>query len=353
MTGIVYLVGAGPGDPGLLTAKALGCLAAADVVVHDDLVPRRLVAFARPGTEVIAVGPVHGGAERLAQEAVEALLVTRAREGKTVVRLKNGDPMLFGRGGEEAAALGAAGIPFVIVPGVTSALAVPAYAGIPVTHRSYASAVTIVTGHQAGDEGTSSMPPLDYDALARLGGTIVFLMAVRQLGTVLERLVAGGLAPETPAALIAWGTTGRQVTLSATVATLATQAAEREARRPPWSWSGTWYGCDHCSAGGRPGPCSGDASSSREPGSRPVRWPIDSRHSVPTCCRFPPLPFASDSTTRRSGTRSGIWPTTTGSYSRVRTASGCWSPGCNAGASTLAPSGGRASPPSDPRPLGP
>ena len=149
MSGRVYLVGAGPGDPGLLTLRGQRCLAAAEVVVHDDLVSRRLLEHARPDAEIVAVGGAHGDPARLGQDAIEALLVARAQTGKTVVRLKNGDPFLFGRGAEEAEALRRAGIPFEVVPGVTAALAVPAYAGIPATHRDHASLVTIATGHQA------------------------------------------------------------------------------------------------------------------------------------------------------------------------------------------------------------
>jgi uroporphyrinogen III methyltransferase/synthase len=233
MSGRVHLVGAGPGGAGLLTARALRCLADADVVVHDDLVPRRLLDFVRPDAEIVAVGPVHARAGRLAQDDVETLLVDRARAGRVVVRLKNGDPMLFGRGGEEAAVLAAAGVPFEIVPGVTSALAVPAYAGIPVTHRDYASAVTIVTGHQAGeDAGASALPGVDWGALARVGGTLVFLMGVRQLADLLARLVAEGLAPDTPAAIVRWGGTGRQTTITGTATTLAERAAAAGIRPP-------------------------------------------------------------------------------------------------------------------------
>lgn len=235
MRGRVHLVGAGPGAPGLLTARALACLAEADLVVHDHLVPRRLLDFARPEAEVVSVGPVHAMDGRLAQAEVEALLVARARAGAVVVRLKNGDPTLFGRGGEEAAALAAAGVPFEIVPGVPSALAAPAYAGIPVTHRDHASAVTIVTGHQAGgeeDDDEAALPALDWEALARVGGTLVFLMAVRRLPEVLSHLVGAGLDPATPAALVRWGSTGAQATITGSAATLA-DAAAAAGMRPP------------------------------------------------------------------------------------------------------------------------
>src|SRR6185295_16827591 len=169
MSGRVYLVGAGPGDPGLLTRRAERCLAMADVVVHDYLVATPLVSLVRPDAEVIAVGRSH--ASRLGQADIEALLVSRARAGRIVVRLKNGDPYLFGRGGEEAEALVRAGVPFEVVPGVSSALAVPAYAGIPLTHRDHASLVTIATGHQALDdtEAGTVPPSLPWEALARQG----------------------------------------------------------------------------------------------------------------------------------------------------------------------------------------
>lgn len=222
MSGRVYLVGAGPGDPGLLTLRGERLLATADVVVHDHLVGRRLVDFARADAEIVALGPSHG--ERLSQAAVEDLLVARARAGKTVVRLKNGDPFLLGRGGEEAEALGRAGVPFEVVPGVSSAFAVPAYAGIPLTHREHASLVTIATGHQAEAGGAAAPPALPWDALARQGGTLVFLMGVKQMPAILDALVAHGLAPDTPAAAIASGTTGRQATVVATAATLAARA---------------------------------------------------------------------------------------------------------------------------------
>jgi uroporphyrinogen III methyltransferase/synthase len=219
--GRVYLVGAGPGDPGLLTRRGERCLAAADVVVHDYLVGPRLLDLVRDDAEVIALGHLHDEPRRLDQAAIERLLVDRARAGKTVVRLKNGDPFLFGRGAEEAEALARAGVPFDVVPGVSSALAVPAYAGIPLTHRDHASLVTVVTGHQARCGADLGPPALPWEALARGDGTLVFLMGMRQLPAILERLVAHGLPGETPAAAVRWGTTGRQATVVATAATLA------------------------------------------------------------------------------------------------------------------------------------
>lgn len=233
MSGQVILVGAGPGDPGLLTLRGREWLAAADVVVCDYLVHGRLLEAVRPDAEVIRVGASHGDPNRLSQRAIEALLVEKARAGNLVVRLKNGDPFLFGRGGEEATALREAGVPFSVVPGVTSALAVPAWAGIPVTHRAHASLVTIATGHQAASPDAPSAPPqLPWDGLARLGGTLVFLMGIRHLEAILERLLAHGLAPDTPAALVERGTLGTQRTVVATAATL-TATARAEAVQAP------------------------------------------------------------------------------------------------------------------------
>jgi uroporphyrinogen III methyltransferase/synthase len=224
MSGRVYLVGAGPGDPGLLTRRAERCLAAADVVVHDYLVSASLLSLVRPQAELVAVGRSHDA--RLAQADIEALLVTRARAGKVVVRLKNGDPFLFGRGGEEAEALRRAGIPFEVVPGVSSALAVPAHAGIPLTHRDHASLVTIATGHQALDDAEDGpvAPALPWASLVGTGGTLVFLMGMRALSEITSALIAHGMAPDTPAAVVVRGTTARQARVVATVATIAAEA---------------------------------------------------------------------------------------------------------------------------------
>lgn len=226
MTGRVHLVGAGPGDPGLLTLRGQRCLAAADVVVHDHLANRRLLEHVRPDAEIIAIGRPHDDPSRLEQSAVATLLIERARAGCVVVRLKSGDPFVFGRGAEEIEALVAAGVPFDVVPGVTSAIAVPAYAGIPVTHRAHASLVTIVTGHQACLASGEDPPPLPWQALAAQGGTLVFLMAAKKLAAILDALVRHGLAPETPAAVVRQGTLGSQQTIEATAATLAARAGE-------------------------------------------------------------------------------------------------------------------------------
>ena len=226
-TGVVYLVGAGPGDPGLITARGLEILRSADVLVYDRLVAPALVAEAPPSAERVFVGKrPHGRGTDLAQEEINALLVDRARRGLTVVRLKGGDPFVFGRGAEECEALHAAGVPFRVVPGVTSAIAAPAAAGIPVTHRRLASAFAVVTGHEC--DGVSS---LDWEALARVP-TLVVLMGLSALPEITARLLEHGADPDTPAAVIASGTLPAQQTVVATIATLAERVAE-EGLEPP------------------------------------------------------------------------------------------------------------------------
>ena len=203
----VYLVGAGPGDPGLITVRGAEVMARAEVVVHDRLADARLLTLAPADARRIDVGKAPGGPVR--QEEINDLLVAEGRTGRTVVRLKGGDPFVFGRGGEEALALREAGIPFEIVPGVTSAIAVPAYAGVPVTHRALATSFTVVTGHSrhAVDRETN------WEALAAAGGTIVILMGVAHRAEIAARLIAGGLAPTTPVAAVHWGTRPEQVTV--------------------------------------------------------------------------------------------------------------------------------------------
>jgi uroporphyrinogen III methyltransferase/synthase len=217
----VYLVGAGPGDPGLLTVRALDVLRRADVVVFDRLSQSSLLDLAPPEAERIDVGKAPGHV-RLAQDGINDLLVERGRLAETVVRLKGGDPFVFARGGEEAAALAAAGVPFEVVPGITSAIAVPAYAGIPVTLRHSSTSVTIVTGHEepgAGEDGT-----VDWSAVARVGGTIVILMGVARIGRIAAALMAAGRPPDTPVAAVQWGTRPEQRTVRATLATIGDQA---------------------------------------------------------------------------------------------------------------------------------
>jgi uroporphyrinogen III methyltransferase/synthase len=212
----VYLVGAGPGDPGLLTRRGAELLARADVVVHDRLSAAELLDLAPPDAERIDVGkaPRH---HRLTQEQINELLVERGGQGQTVVRLKGGDPFVFARGSEEAHALADAGIDFEIVPGITSALAVPAYAGIPVTQRFSSTSFTVVTGHEDPSSGDGTV---DWDAIARTGGTIVILMGVGRWPQIAERLIAAGRPPDTPAAAVRWGTRPEQHTIRATLGTL-------------------------------------------------------------------------------------------------------------------------------------
>ena len=200
--GTVYLVGAGPGDPGLLTMRAVELIAAADVVLYDRLIPPEALAHARADAEVVYVGK-EGEGPQFPQDDTHALLLAHARAGKTVVRLKGGDPFVFGRGGEEAEALAAAGVPFEVVPGVTAGVAAPAYAGIPVTHREVASGVAFVTGHEDPDKPESA---IDWEALARFPGTLVFYMGVRSLPKIAERLTAGGRPPDEPVAVVERGT---------------------------------------------------------------------------------------------------------------------------------------------------
>jgi uroporphyrin-III C-methyltransferase len=200
----VALVGAGPGDPDLLTLKAARLLASAEVVVHDALVGDGVLALIPDSAERIDVGKRPG--RPTPQELISALLVELGRQGKRVVRLKGGDPFVFGRGGEEAEALAEAGVPFDIVPGITSSVAAPAAAGIPVTHRGVSAAFTVVTGHRRSGE-----PDVDWRSLAKVGGTIVVLMGVSQRGLIASELISGGLDPSTPVAAIESATTDSQV----------------------------------------------------------------------------------------------------------------------------------------------
>lgn len=216
-SGKVYLVGAGPGDPGLLTLRGRQILEQADCIVHDFLVNQALLRLARPGAEIICVGR-RGEAGRLRQSAITELLVERARQGKSVCRLKGGDPLVFGRGGEEAQALAAARVAFQIVPGVSAGHAVPAYAGIPITHRDIASTVTFIAGHEDPEKETSR---LDWAYLGKCPGTLVFFMAVRNLPRITQALMANGRNPATPAAVIQWGSLPKQVTVIGTLADIA------------------------------------------------------------------------------------------------------------------------------------
>jgi uroporphyrinogen III methyltransferase/synthase len=216
----VYLVGAGPGDPGLLTVRGAELLNRADVVVHDRLAESSLLELAPPDAERIDVGKAPGAPVR--QDDLNQLLIDRGRAGLTVVRLKGGDPFVFGRGGEEALALASAGVPFEVVPGITSAVAVPAYAGVPVTHRGLSTSFTIVTGHSrfAVDDETN------WDALAAAGGTIIVLMGVAHRAEIAKRLMAGGLDPSTPVTAVTWGTRPEQRSVRTTLADLGVATIE-------------------------------------------------------------------------------------------------------------------------------
>jgi len=219
----VFLVGAGPGSADLLTVKAARLVANADVIVHDRLADPAILDLARPGTEFIDVGKQPG--RPTPQEIINALLVHLGQQGLNVVRLKGGDPFVFGRGGEEAEALRSAGVPFETVPGITSAVGVPAAAGIPVTHRGVSASFTVVTGHRENGKSTN----VEWEALAKVGGTIVVLMGVAERAVIAARLMNGGLAPNTPVAAIQWGTRPEQHTLRTTLVDLADAHVESPA----------------------------------------------------------------------------------------------------------------------------
>ncbi len=234
-SGIVYLIGAGPGDADLITVKGLRYLRRADVVLYDRLASPELLDELAQGTEKVFVGK-GPACHTMKQEEINRLLISYAQQGRTVVRLKGGDPFVFGRGGEEALALAQAGIRFEIVPGVSSAISVPAYAGIPVTHRDYVSSVTIVTGHEGHGHDSS---PINWEALAKTGGTLVILMGVKGLAQITPRLIAGGLAENIPAAVIQEGTTPRQRLVTGTLADIAQRATVAKISSPAITVIGT------------------------------------------------------------------------------------------------------------------
>ncbi len=227
--GRVYLVGAGPGDPGLLTARALELIAAADTILYDRLIPAAALDGARADAELLFVGK-QGGGDSVPQERTEELMIDRARAGRTVVRLKGGDPFVFGRGGEEALRLRAASIPYEIVPGVTAGVAAAAYAGIPVTHRGLSIGVALVTGHEDPDKDMEAA--LDWPALAAFPGTLVFYMGVRALPRIAQSLVEAGRSPEEPVAIVERGTLPGQRTVMGTLATIADLARIEDVRAP-------------------------------------------------------------------------------------------------------------------------
>lgn len=213
----VYLLGAGPGDPELLTVKAARLLATADVVIHDRLVSPEIVELAPPWAELIPVGKDPDG-PRVSQAEINTILVDRGRRDGVVVRLKGGDPFVFGRGGEECLALQAGGVAHEVVPGISSAMAAPTVVGVPVTHRSLSSGFTVVTGHSAA---TGS--DVDWEALGRARTTLVILMGARRAARIRSRLLDAGLAPDTPVAIVTWATTARQRTVRMTLAELGEQ----------------------------------------------------------------------------------------------------------------------------------
>jgi len=225
--GKVYIIGGGPGDPGLITVRGVECLRKADVVVYDYLVGEELLDYAREDARLMYVGK-KGGDHTVSQDNLNQLLVEEAVKGYIVARLKGGDPFIFGRGGEEAQVLAQAGIPFEVVPGVTSAIAVPAYAGIPLTHRHFTSSVTFVTGHE---DPAKEQSRIDWKSLSS-DGTIVFLMGVRNLSRIIEQLTTNGKDPETPVALIRWGTTPDQETVTGTLKNIVTRAEEKHFSPP-------------------------------------------------------------------------------------------------------------------------
>jgi len=226
--GKVYLVGAGPGDPELITIKGINSLGEADIVIYDHLASARLLKHAKKGAEIIYVGKEQGS-HTLPQDEMNRLLVEKAKGGHTVVRLKGGHPFIFGRGGEEAEALFDAGIDFEIVPGITSAIAAPSYAGIPLTHRKYAASIGIVTGHEDPSKPESAV---DWGKLATGVQTLVVLMGVKNLPHIVTSIVAGGRDPKTPVALVRWGTTPKQATLVGTLETIVERAQKAELKPP-------------------------------------------------------------------------------------------------------------------------
>ena len=224
----VYLVGAGPGDLGLVTLRAKECIEIADVIVYDHLANPEILSWARDDAEFVYAGKEAGGSQ-LSQQEINAILIDKAREGKQVVRLKGGDPFVFGRGAEEAQAIADAGIAFEIVPGITSAIAGPAYAGIPMTHRAHNSHVTFFTGHEDPAKAESA---IDYAALARLGGTQVMLMGVERLGSITNEMLKHGVSGDLPVALVRSATTGQQETLTGTLSDIAQKAIANDFKAP-------------------------------------------------------------------------------------------------------------------------
>ncbi|NQU07936.1 MAG: uroporphyrinogen-III C-methyltransferase, partial [Candidatus Abyssubacteria bacterium] len=225
---LVYLIGAGPGDPGLISVKGARCIQKADVVVYDYLSNPRLLSHCKPGAEKIYVGK-KGSKHTLEQGDINKLLVDKASAGNVVARLKGGDPFVFGRGAEEALALKEAGIPFEIIPGITAAVAAPAYAGIPVTHRDLTSTFALITGHE---DPTKEESAIDWAKVATGIGTIAFYMGVKNLPRIAEKLIEHGRSPDTPVAVIRWGTTPNQQTVVGTLENIVQKVKEAGLKAP-------------------------------------------------------------------------------------------------------------------------
>ena len=226
--GKVYLVGAGPGDPQLLTIKAVKALKDADVVIYDRLgVSEEVLCLAPDGAERIFVGK-RTGLHEVPQDQITNIIIEKAKQGGKIVRLKGGDPFIFGRGGEEAEALVAEGIEFEIIPGISSSVSAPMYAGIPLTHRDYAASVAIITGHRAGD----AEKPVDWVKIANAVDTVVILMGVESLEGIVGKLLAGGISPEKPVAMVESGTLPQQRTLISTLGAVVKEAAEKQIKPP-------------------------------------------------------------------------------------------------------------------------
>lgn len=226
--GKVYLVGAGPGDPDLITRKGLRLIQSADVIIYDRLIPSELLDEARPDAELIDAGKAPTK-HRLSQDDINDTIIAYALLGKTVVRLKGGDPFVFGRGSEEALVCHEAGIAFEVVPGISSSYAVPAYAGIPLTHRHISSSFTVITGHE---DPTKPETSIRYEAIAKSASTIVVLMGVKQLPRIADSLIAAGLDVDTPAAIIEWGATPQQRVVEGTLGTLPQLAIDADIQPP-------------------------------------------------------------------------------------------------------------------------
>ena len=246
--GKVYLVGAGPGDPGLFTLKGKALLECADVVIYDALVSPAILAMINPQAEKIDAGK-RRGRHSLVQDEITQLLIAKAESSAVVVRLKGGDPFVFGRGGEEMVELVAARVPVEVVPGITSGIAAPAYAGIPLTHREYSSSVTFVTGHESAGK---YRPIVNWQAIAHSSETIVIYMGVHNLPYIVQQLHAAGLSLDTPVALVRWGTRSEQEELIGTLGTIATQVEETEFGAPAIAVIGAVVNLHSLLAGCRP-----------------------------------------------------------------------------------------------------